>query len=372
MGLAGLFIVSDEEEAAAGLPAGEFDVPLVIQDRSFDPDNQLIYLGGAMMAGDMDHMGGMDHGGMMGGAQGMDGMQAMMDRFMGFLGDRILVNGAPDFVLPVATRPYRLRLLNGSNSRIYKLGWSDGAPFTVIGTDGGLLEKPTQHPYVMLAPGERIELWADFSGRRAGDELSLNSLAFSGAESEGMGRNQTLPLGAPFTIMKVRIERQVESAQTLPDRLSTIERHRLADAVNSGAPRTFSLTHQNMVWKINGRTFEMDAVADDERVKSGDLEVWEFVNETNPGEMMDPMGMAHPIHIHGVQFQVVDRQVLPELKSGWDAVQRRSCGRRMEGHFPAHAWRTGENAVEVRRAHRQIRVPLPQPGAREPGHDAQL
>lgn len=76
-----------------------------------------------------------------------------------------------------------------------------------------------------------------------------------------------------------------------------------------------------MVWKINGRTFEMDAVADDERVKSGDLEVWEFVNETNPGEMMDPMGMAHPIHIHGVQFQVVDRQVLPELKSGWDAVQ---------------------------------------------------
>ncbi len=75
-----------------------------------------------------------------------------MDQMMGFLGDRILVNGRPDFVLPVATRPYRLRFLNGSNSRIYKLGWSDGTPLTVIATDGGLLAKPVQRPYVMLAP----------------------------------------------------------------------------------------------------------------------------------------------------------------------------------------------------------------------------
>ena len=343
MGLAGLFIVSDQEEAAAGLPAGEFDVPLVIQDRNFDPNNQFIYLGGAMMAGGMGHMGGM-----MGGMQGMDNMQTMMDKVMGFLGDRILVNGAPDFVLPVATHPYRLRLLNGSNARIYKLGWSDGSPLTVIGTDDGLLEKPAQRPYVMLAPGERIELWADFSGRKAGDVMTLNSLAFSGAESDDMagmgdsmdhgmmshdamtdtqsmgamlGTRQALPLGAAFTIMKVRVERQMQATLKLPDQLSTIERHRLVDAVNHDAPRSFDLTLQNMVWKINGRTFDMDAVADDERVKSGDLEVWEFVNKTNPGEMMDPMGMAHPFHIHGTQFQIIDRQVLPELKAGWGTVR---------------------------------------------------
>ena len=63
---------------------------------------------------------------------------------MGFLGDKILVNGQADFTLPLATRVYRLRLLNGSNSRIYKLAWSNGMPMTVIATDGGLLEKPVQ------------------------------------------------------------------------------------------------------------------------------------------------------------------------------------------------------------------------------------
>ncbi len=65
-----------------------------------------------------------------------------MDQMMGFLGDRVLVNGQPDFNLQVSTRPYRLRLHNGSNSRIYKLGWEDGSPVTVIATDGGLLEQP--------------------------------------------------------------------------------------------------------------------------------------------------------------------------------------------------------------------------------------
>ncbi len=109
-GLAGLFIVSDEEEKAVGLPSGEYDIPLVIQDRTFDKDNQLFYRTGHMM-----------------------------ERMTGFLGDWILVNGHPDLILPVATRPYRLRLLNGSNSRIYKLAWQDGSPLTVIGTDGGLL-----------------------------------------------------------------------------------------------------------------------------------------------------------------------------------------------------------------------------------------
>ena len=172
-GLAGLLIVGDDEEAALGLPQGEYDQPLVIQDRQFDAENQLVYLaqGGQGMMG-----------GMMGGG---------MAQMMGFLGDRILVNGQPNFTLPVATRAYRLRLLNGSNSRIYKLAWRDGTPLTVIATDGGLLEQPVQRPFVMLAPGERVELWADFTGRKSGDELFLDSQAFVGAEGDelagGMG-----------------------------------------------------------------------------------------------------------------------------------------------------------------------------------------
>jgi len=145
-GLAGLLIVSDDQEQALNLPSGDYDVPLVIQDRSFDDQNQLAY------------------------------SAHMMQRMQGFLGDQILVNGRPDFVLPVATRAYRLRLVNGSNSRIYKLAWDDGTPLTVIGVDGGLLESPEQHAYVMLAPGERVELWMDFSGRAVGTELALRSL----------------------------------------------------------------------------------------------------------------------------------------------------------------------------------------------------
>ncbi|MHB0859003.1 MAG: multicopper oxidase family protein [Anaerolineae bacterium] len=137
MGLAGLFIVTDDEGSAAALPTGDQDVPLVIQDRTFDQSNQLVYL---------------DSG--MGGMRGMDNMMANV---MGFLGQQILVNGKPDFALNAATRAYRLRLLNGSNSRIYKLAWSDGTPLTVIGTDGGLLERPVQRPYVML---RRASVWS--------------------------------------------------------------------------------------------------------------------------------------------------------------------------------------------------------------------
>jgi len=187
-GLAGLFLVSDDEEEAAGLPTGPYDVPLVIQDRTFDRTNQLVY-----QTGDM-----------------------MMDRTMGFLGDRILVNGQPDYSLGMATRPYRLRLLNGSNSRIYKLAWSDGTPLTVIGTDGGLLAAPVSRDYVTLAPGERVDLWADFSSRSVGTTLKLLSLGFSGVEGNdgmmggGMGGGSgmgsgPMPNGAPFPVLTVQV-----------------------------------------------------------------------------------------------------------------------------------------------------------------------
>ena len=134
-GLAGAIIINDEEEAALGLPSGEFEIPIVIQDRLFDGQNQLIYA------------------------------PNMHSSMFGFYGNRILVNGHPELQLDVATRAYRLRFLNGSTARIYKLAWDDGTPITVLGVDGGLLEQPEHKPYVMLAPGERLDVWADFSGR---------------------------------------------------------------------------------------------------------------------------------------------------------------------------------------------------------------
>lgn len=296
-GMAGLFLVSDEEEQGLGLPSGEYDVPLVIQDRQFDADHQLVYLNG----------------------------MGMMDQMMGFLGDRILVNGRPDFVLPVATRAYRLRLLNGSNSRIYKLAWSDGAPMMIIATDGGLLEHPVQRPYVTLAPAERVELWADFSRYPVGTELTLRSLPFSGMmEMAGMGGMMggmmgggmtgggmgggALPNGAAFPVLKVRVARREKAAGALPERLSTFERYRLEDAVNRDHPRRFYLTMQAMRWGINGREFQMTAVASDEIVKLNTQEVWEFVNDGSRGMMGM---MAHPMHIHNLQFQVIARKNMP-------------------------------------------------------------
>ncbi|HEU4325286.1 MAG TPA: multicopper oxidase domain-containing protein [Roseiflexaceae bacterium] len=311
MGLAGLFLVSDEEEQVAGLPAGAQDIPLVLQDRTFDEQNQFVYRPDATA------------------------------QMMGFLGEHILVNGVPDLALDLATRAYRLRLLNGSNSRIYKLAWSTGTPLTVIGTDGGLLEAPVSRPFVMLAPGERIELWADLRDLPLGTTITLVSQPFEGAEGVGsedgmanmdhggMGHgdtggadNSNAPLlGAALDILRVRVARQEAETLTLPTTLSRIQRHRVEDAVNRDAPRPVALSLRGMEWRINGRTFEMDAVTPEEIVTLGTLEVWEIVNETNPGEMMDPLGMAHPIHIHGGQFQIIGREVLPELRAGWEGVR---------------------------------------------------
>lgn len=320
-GLAGLLLVSDDEEQALPLPRGEYDVPIVIQDRSFDDDNQFRYLGdtGPTARGDAsgassgpgNTMGGR---GMMGGEATMPGgMGGMMARMMGFLGDTILVNGRPDASIEVATHPYRLRILNGSNSRIYKLAWHDGRSLTVIGTDGGLLERPVHKDYVMLAPAERVELWADFSKDDLGTQLTLMSLAFEGSMGGMMGMmgggpmaammgNSSLAAGARFPIFKVNVARKTNARLELPERLSAVSWPRLQDAVNRAKPRAFRITMAQMQWGFDGRGFEMMAVAPNEVVKLGTTEVWEFANDSGM------MTMAHPIHVHDPQFQVLERR----------------------------------------------------------------
>jgi FtsP/CotA-like multicopper oxidase with cupredoxin domain len=326
-GLAGLFIVTDEEETGLGLPSGAQDIPLVIQDRRFDANNQLVYI-----------------------APGMDGM---MDEMMGILGDHILVNGQPDLTLPVSTQPYRLRLLNGSNARIYKLAWSTGAPMTVIATDGGLLEQPVNAPYVMLSPGERVELWVDFSHDTVGAEVKLVSLPFEGVEATPMDmmgmmhHEPALPNGAAFDIMTFAVTEAVEHNLSLPAALLPVERLDAQTAVNAGQPRTFVFAMDDaMNWTINGRSFEMDVVAEDEKVRFGDTEIWELVNlmeapvpvaaggmagmdhgahgDHGSSATTQPMMrdfMAHPVHLHGVHFQVLDRQVGDAQRAGWETIQ---------------------------------------------------
>ncbi len=294
-GLAGLLIVSDEQEQALNLPSGAFDVPLAIQDRSFDDQNQLSY------------------------------SAHMMQRMQGFLGEQILVNGRPDFVLPVATRAYRLRLLNASNSRIYKLAWDDGTPLTVIGVDGGLLEKPEQHAYVMLAPGERLEVWMDFSGRAVGSELNLRSLSFAAGSHGGMGMMggrgrmgmmgggmmsvSTLPSGSDYPILKVRVDKKEQGSDTLPKVLTPITALSSKNATNAANPRTITLSMRHMSALLNGRSYKMNDIQPDEIIPVNSLQLIEFDNGFSGGGMHGMMDMPHPMHLHGEQFQIVKREV---------------------------------------------------------------
>ncbi|MCL4370282.1 MAG: multicopper oxidase domain-containing protein, partial [Chloroflexi bacterium] len=165
-GLAGMYIIEDDFEKDLPLPRGDYDVPLVIQDRSFNPDGSLSYTltSQGMMGGMMGGMRGLG-GGMMGG--GMMGM--MGDRV--FLGNTVLVNGAVQPYLEVATRRYRFRLLNGSNAREYSLALSSGRPFVQVGTEGGLLPAPVSRSSILVAPGERADVIVDFSPHEPGQSV---------------------------------------------------------------------------------------------------------------------------------------------------------------------------------------------------------
>ena len=277
-GLAGGLIVNDAEEARLGLPAGEYEIPVVIQDRRFDASNQLVY-----------------------GA-------TMHDRMVGYYGDRILVNGRPDLELEVASRAYRLRVMNGSTARIYKLGWSDGTPITVIGVDGGLLEVPEHRPYVMLAPGERLDIWADFSGRPKGAEFTLRSLAFrgvlpkmaermmQGGQGGGMGHGMMggggmghgmmaggLPVGSDFPILKVRVTREMSDSPNLPTHLSTIRAFRVADTANPGKPIPIGISEGPMSMLLNGRPYASNDFQPFERVPVNTLQLLEIFHAHGGG-----------------------------------------------------------------------------------------
>lgn len=305
-GLAGMLIVEDGEEAALGLPSGEQEVPLVVQDRRIDAANQFTY--------------------------------AMP--MTGFVGDRILVNGVPQFTLSAGTRAYRLRLLNGSNARLYKLAWGDGTPMTIIATDGGLLDAPIEKPYAMLAPGQRLEVWLDLTGRAVGSELALRSLAFSPGANGGF---PALPNGSPFEIMRVAVDRLEKGGAKLPEILAPTLRPSPSEAANFGAPRTFPLAAIAGEWTINGAAWEEKIVAPNEIANTSTLELWRFVN-TSP-----MMLMAHPMHIHGSQFRVAERTVQPGQLGPYGTV---SAGLVDEGWLDTVLVMPGETVTILKRTSR--------------------
>jgi FtsP/CotA-like multicopper oxidase with cupredoxin domain len=310
-GLAGGIIISDKEEAALGLPSGEFEIPIVIQDRLFDGENQLIYSPGM-------------HGSM-----------------FGFYGNRILVNGHPEWQLEAASRAYRMRFLNGSTARIYKLAWDDSTPITVLGVDGGLLEQPEHKPYVMLAPGERVDVWMDFSGRPIGSELVMRSLPFSGAlPHRGMGmmgnNGHGLPMQSDYAIFTVRITKKVGDSPKLPTKLAKMPSYSVSDTHNPNKPVPITISEGHMQMLLNGRPYAFKDIQDNERIPVNTLQLMEISHEHGMGQMGmgrmmghgggmgrvgmggmqhggmgmgGMMAMAHPIHLHGQQFQIISRNV---------------------------------------------------------------
>jgi FtsP/CotA-like multicopper oxidase with cupredoxin domain len=269
-GLAGFFLVGDDEEDALKLPRGGFDLPLVIQDRSFDSRNQLVYL------------------------------QNRMERMMGFAGERVLVNATPDYIRPVERNAYRLRLLNGSNSTAYRLSLNNGQPFLLIGTDGGLLEQAMTRRTLTLGVGERADVWLDFAAAQSGEDVALVAQAFAPMMLDGgaMPMMRRPANTAPRPIARFRIGSGAAKKSSPPARLSKFPALDLREAVNRERPRRIQMSMMRGQMLLNGRTFDMESVSEDERVMLGTSEVWEFVNDSP---------MAHPMHVHNLHFRVVER-----------------------------------------------------------------
>ncbi len=290
-GLAGLLLIGDDEEDRLALPSGDAEILCVLQDRRFDSRNQLVYQGGGPM-----------------------------DMMNGFLGDRVLVSGQLQPTREVDAGWQRVRLLNGSNARIYRLAWSRDLPMTVIGGDGGLLERPLDVRSLTLAPGQRADVLLNLTGLGGGADVHLDSFAYPEAEAgwaRMMGSAAAMPNGAPFRVMTLRTRARAGSAFNVPERLPTFDASWTANA--EGRIRRVPLQFQRMQWLLGGRTFAMDEVAQDETVAAGSTHVWEFVNQMNGMGMGMGMDAAHPIHIHGRQFRVLDRTGGPAtnaLRSG--------------------------------------------------------
>ncbi len=257
LGLAGFYLIDDGNDAALNLPDGAYDVPIVMQDRSFNVDGSLEY-----PAAWQDH----------------------------YFGDFMVVNGVVTPFMDVDQGKYRLRLLNGCNARTLTLSLSNSGSFDLIAVDGGLLETPTTMTVLTLAPAERVEVIVDFALYTPGTEIILENSApapFPGTPGVGVIPN----------VMKFIVGASAGDTDAVPGSLRVIE---TLNEVDSKISRNFELKKVSepcagSQWLINGHHWDHIS----EFVNLGDTEIWEFTNMS---------GMMHPMHMHLVFFQVLDRQ----------------------------------------------------------------
>ena len=304
-GLASFLIVEDDESDALAkaldLKLGITDLPLLLQDRRLDADGRFVR------------------------------SLEVADLFLGYLGTEPLVNYAANSSIVATPRVYRLRLLNGSSARIYRLAFvlaDKACPFHVIGTDGGLLEHPITAQEAFLAPGERLDVLIDLRTIAPQSTLTLRSLEFDAmratlaelcttrpaqkalARHAAHGRTpvaeaskadvpqQSLGDGAAFDLLTIEVidgpayTRQIPAILSKPPSIDT----------RNVRVRTFDLDHERLQWRINGVRFDM--LATQLAVARGSIEIWELRNP--------PGGMPHPMHFHGFPFRVLDRKGSPE------------------------------------------------------------
>jgi FtsP/CotA-like multicopper oxidase with cupredoxin domain len=133
-----------------------------------------------------------------------------------------------------------------------------------------------------------------------------------------MGGGGALPHGGEFPILKVRVARKETETRTLPARLSTIPRYRVAEAANAQDPKVITLGMRHMGWDLGGRSFHLTEAAPDETVKLNTMQLIAFDNGFGRSHGM--MQMAHSMHTHGKQFQVIKREVSPNHKADHDTV----------------------------------------------------
>lgn len=273
-GLAGFYLLRSGKEFCwqrdAILPKGRYDIPIVIQDRSFNTDGSLSLAG--------------------------SGVNPEIHPYWEpeFFGDTIMVNGKVWPNLDIERRQYRFRLLNGSNARFYNLRLSNGMPFIQIGTDGGFLPAPVTLQTLLLAPAERADILIDFSGAEPGTHITLLNDAnapYPGGstpdpDTTGQIMRFTVPIDSPLPVLPKKLPGTMNSIPVLlpdsPQRILTLN-----EAQGPNGPKSVLL---------NGQKWEAPV---SELPRVGSTEDWVIVNLT-----MD----AHPIHLHLVQFQILNRQ----------------------------------------------------------------
>jgi len=262
MGLAGFYLISDPHERSLPLPQGAFDVPLVIQDRIFNPDGSLFYP-----------------------------TDAGLPLSQGVLGDVILVNGAPQPFLRVQRRKYRFRLLNASDARFYTLRLGSGDPFTVIATDGGLMPHPVPVTSLRIGVSERYSVVVDFAKYRVGTSIVLQN-----TDTGLFG--DTVDPAKISQVMRFDVTSDATDPSSIPADLAPALD---VDPAAATVTRRWVFNRDQGSWTINGRRFDGNRI--DAKPKQGSTEIWELVNESG--------GWRHPIHVHLINYLVLDRNGAP-------------------------------------------------------------